>query len=311
MKSANVTGLPIMGDMGVAPQRAVAKQDDAQKPALDFRQMMNRSIADGGQQVGNDRGNTATVREFAAGRKDTSSFESPTQDNFISKTDNNGQASGAVSDEMKENETFGEIEEAVEETVTEALGISEEQLEDAMEVLGLSMIDLLDPANMQALMQQVAEDVPTMDMNLLAITPQELVGSLEDAIAPILSEADLVPEEMGYLLTELVPTDDPAIAGAFGEILEQAQIPADMMRAGMEQPKTDMPQMEQAPEMMPQERMPRRPERDTAPEVRIVQVIDEEPEAVAVQQIASESGSNKQTAEHSSSTRRQLWIVRR
>ena len=195
VKSANVTGLPIMGDMGVAPQRAVASGEDGAKANVDFQQLIARSISDGGKFNAKDRTDAATVREFAVGRKDISSFESPTKDNTINVPDD-GQDMSYVSKEGKEKASgvMDEIGEAIEDTVTEALGITEEQLEDAMEVLGLTFAELLDPSNMQTLMQQISADGMEADLNLLAITPEELVASVEDQIAPILENADLSPE---------------------------------------------------------------------------------------------------------------------
>ncbi|MBQ7677224.1 MAG: flagellar hook-length control protein FliK, partial [Lachnospiraceae bacterium] len=274
MKSANITSLPGMGDMGIAPQRTVAKQDDENKP-VDFKMLMHRSITVAGQNVNTSRGNAASDPQVVSDKKASSSFESPKQDNnFINKADN----AKPIAEDTTENvkETFGEIEDAVKATVAEELGITEDELDEAMEVLGLAYIDLFDPANLQMLLGQVAQDMPEIAVDVAAIDPAELIGQLEAAVVPVLEEAQLKPEETDLLLSGFVPMDEPEVAKAFAGILEQVSVPEEMTGT------TETPETMAQPAKLPNGFTPVRPEREKGADVRVIEVIDEEPEAVSV-----------------------------
>ncbi len=283
VNSANITGFTARGDLGIAPQKAVAKGEEGAKTPVDFRQMMDRSVAKGGQTLNPGRDRITSVNRESEERKNISSFESPKQ-NTINEQNKNTvnepkakETTEAVSDAAKN------VDEAVKDTVTSELGITDEQLEEAMEVLGLSYVDLLDPANMQMLMQQVAEDMPVLQTDIFSLSPEEMVGNIENAIASVLTEADLTPEEMGSLLAEMVPADEPVVMESFANILEQAGIPADMLEAGREKPG-DMGQM--IPQDTYDGKMPAAAIRTTGqealPEVSVINVVDEEPENIVV-----------------------------
>ncbi len=270
MNSANITGFSARGDLGVAPQRTVAKGDEGKKPSVDFRQLMQRSVAKGGQAVNVDRGNAYSVKDMSVERKEISSLESPKQEKINNDNkDSKAQTPTDMNGTKEKVDAVGkDVEAAVKEEVTEELGITDEQLEEAMEVLGLSYVDLLDPANMQMLLQQVSEDVPDLAMDVLSLSPTEMVGNLEDAAANVLAGSDLAPEEMGALLSEMVPVDEPVVMESFSNILEKAGIPTDMLEA--------MSIRQDANVVAP------RMEREDMPNVSIIEVVDDEPETIVV-----------------------------
>ena len=89
--------------------------------------------------------------------------------------------------------------------VAKELGVTEEQVEQAMEELGLSAYSLFDPANMTQLVLALSgEDAAAL------LTDEKLLASLQDLIdmaAGIMDglagEMDLSPEEMSALIEEL------------------------------------------------------------------------------------------------------------
>lgn len=78
---------------------------------------------------------------------------------------------------------FKSMLDSLKKTVQDTLGISDEELENAMETLGLTMVDLLNPDNLKQLVLQVSgtEDVSALltDENL-ASTLQDLVQKVND-----------------------------------------------------------------------------------------------------------------------------------
>lgn len=62
------------------------------------------------------------------------------------------------------DETISKVESVISETVKNVLGIDEAALEDAMAVLGLTLIDLLNPENLQQLVMYVNDGADVTDM---------------------------------------------------------------------------------------------------------------------------------------------------
>ena len=97
--------------------------------------------------------------------------------------------------------------------VAKELGVTEEQVEQAMEELGLSAYSLFDPANMTQLVLALSgEDAAALltDENLLA-SLQNLIDMAAGIIDGLAGEMDLSPEEMSALLEELQKRLDGAL----------------------------------------------------------------------------------------------------
>lgn len=96
-----------------------------------------------------------------------------------------------------------EAETAVKDLVKEELGLTDEELEAAMAVLGLEFLDLLQPENMKALLLQVnqAEPMELLTNESLA----EQLTTLLQGCEEILAEKDLAvaPEELPELVDSL------------------------------------------------------------------------------------------------------------
>ncbi|MCM1134836.1 MAG: flagellar hook-length control protein FliK [Clostridium sp.] len=89
--------------------------------------------------------------------------------------------------------------------VADELGVTEEEVEQAMEELGLSAYSLFEPSNMtQLVLQLTGEDAAALltDENLLA-SLQELIDGAAGIMSELAGEMDLSPEDMSALLEEV------------------------------------------------------------------------------------------------------------
>ena len=96
--------------------------------------------------------------------------------------------------------------------VSEKLEISEEEVVNAMEVLGISAIDLLQPENMADLVNLIveqSEDLQIIDNGGLFNAIDELMEDSSNAMQDILDELGVTQEEFDGLLTEAVKNRNP------------------------------------------------------------------------------------------------------
>lgn len=106
-----------------------------------------------------------------------------------------------------------ELEEAVEDTVKdimdeveEALEVSEEELVEAMQQLGLQPIDLLNPDNMAAIMTALTGEDSTIQLVMdedMYLTLQDLMQMVDEKTKELLSETGLSDEELEAVMDQL------------------------------------------------------------------------------------------------------------
>lgn len=115
---------------------------------------------------------------------------------------NIAQAKNTTPDSKDVSQKVEKLADDVKETVQETMQVSEEDIEQAMEVLGLEALDLLQPQNLIVLVQQLtgSEDVGALLTNAdFQITMQEVTG----LIADFQQENGLNPEQFTDLLSQL------------------------------------------------------------------------------------------------------------
>lgn len=110
---------------------------------------------------------------------------------------------GAVKDALEQ------AGEKVKEAIKEELGISEEDLENAMEVLGLTAIDLLDPSKLQDLVMEVTGETDPMSL----LTDADLFTSLKTLEAFVTETAEEVAQSLD------IPKE------SFGQVIEELTAP--------------------------------------------------------------------------------------
>ncbi|MCM1268291.1 MAG: flagellar hook-length control protein FliK [Bacteroidales bacterium] len=101
------------------------------------------------------------------------------------------------------------VEEAAEKLVAEIVEVMQiplEKVEEAMEVLGLTAVDLFDPANLKQLLLQITESTDELTL----VTDETLYGNLrelftavQETLSDLQEELGLAPEELEKLVTDL------------------------------------------------------------------------------------------------------------
>ncbi|MEE1305789.1 MAG: flagellar hook-length control protein FliK [Agathobacter sp.] len=120
------------------------------------------------------------------------------KDNSIEKAQGN-----PIKDKISDSkEDIEEFEEKVIEAVSEELGVTEEEVKEAMEVLGLGVFDLLEPANLAELTVEVTDNADAIELltdesfqNLMTGLT-ELCEELQDTLGVTASQFDEIVSEM-------------------------------------------------------------------------------------------------------------------
>ncbi len=127
------------------------------------------------------------------------SVKSSYRESSISRSENADGNSKLPEDAKDKLEVFGE---QIKETVAEELGISQEELTQQMEALGLTVLDLMDPSKLAGLVMELtgSEDIGGL---LLSENFQQLLGEISELSQNFAQQMNLTPEEMKQILPEL------------------------------------------------------------------------------------------------------------
>ena len=174
-----------------------------QTKTTDVSKQVNKSLENADQSKITDKtaGKDAKVSETDKGvtdetlRADTQEVDSTNVDENITVTN---ETKGAEADTKLQNA----IDEAGKELVNQIadeLGITEDDVVEAMQVLGLMAVDLLNPANMAQMLTQLSGQEDTIDL----ITDTDIYTSLQDLMEGaesmkdgLMNEFDLSEEEL-------------------------------------------------------------------------------------------------------------------
>ncbi|MEG0961554.1 MAG: flagellar hook-length control protein FliK [Lachnospiraceae bacterium] len=111
---------------------------------------------------------------------------------------------GSKSDITEETaKKLNEISDKIKETLEKKLGITEEELTQAMEKLGLQTLELMNPSQLASLLMELtgAEEAGSLLMNP---DVQSLLSQMETCAQDLMTELALTPEEMQQLLQNAV-----------------------------------------------------------------------------------------------------------
>ncbi|MCM1235289.1 MAG: flagellar hook-length control protein FliK [Ruminococcus flavefaciens] len=113
------------------------------------------------------------------------------------------------------------VEEAAEELVAEIVEVMQiplEKVEEAMEVLGLTAVDLFDPANLKQLLLQITESADELTL----VTDETLYGNLQELFAAVQETLGDLQEELGLTPEELkkLAADMSEAKGESAEVLQ-------------------------------------------------------------------------------------------
>lgn len=144
--------------------------------------------------------------------------------------ENAKESSTEVSDETAGSEISDKVQEEVQdvakelvEDVANELNVTPEEVEEAMEILGLTAVQLLDPDNMKALLMQISGS----EDQLSIITDAELYGHLQNLLNLVSQNLNALQETLGLSEEELnTLLADMTIVQ---EQPEEAEIPAEFL----------------------------------------------------------------------------------
>ncbi len=115
----------------------------------------------------------------------------------------------AVSDKVSESqEELENFEENVMNAVAEELGVSEDSIKEALEVLGLTVFDLMNPQNLVQLMIGLTEENSPAE---LLMNPQflELMQDVGEISTQLMEDLGLAPEQMDELVAQMDLLENP------------------------------------------------------------------------------------------------------
>lgn len=156
-------------------------------------------------------------------------------------------------------ETFGE---GVKEILEEELGVTEEQVEEAMEILGISYLELMNPSQLSQLVAQLTgtEDTCQLLMN------ESFRGIIQqvDALSQNLTQEMGIPKEQltlfGSQLAEAVPQEEfSVLPEAEGMNARNSSVPAQNQGTAAENAGADLNTAAQAQDMQADADIPRQP----------------------------------------------------
>ncbi len=182
MTSANVSNISVqVADNIVASTKADLNAGTSSK---DFAQVMSSSFAGKVEQINaNKTEMVSTVQVNQTNTKEIKSIQESSQPNMRDDK--------AVAEATDQVETFGQ---EVKEAVTEELEITDEQLAEAMEALGFTVLDLTDNSNLAVLVADLT------DTDSVALLVDDSFAAIVDQVSTF---TDTLLESTSFTLEEL------------------------------------------------------------------------------------------------------------
>lgn len=146
-----------------------------------------------GQSAGSERANQKVFEKESA--------KSGYRENAISRSEPADVASKLPHDTKDKLQAF---DEKVKEVIAEKLGISEEEVAQQMEIMGLTALDLMDSSKLAGLIMELtgSEDIGGLLFNG---DFQQMLGQIADLSQELALQLNLTPEELNLMQEELKP----------------------------------------------------------------------------------------------------------
>lgn len=195
-----------------APKQAVQLTAEKAQPDAQSTEQSTAQTNDAAKQDGTEQ--TAETKDL----ENPKTAEDDAQDTTAEEekgTELTGTEDGKTTDAAKQDgktvdaATQEIVEEAAEELVAEIVDVMQiplEKVEEAMEILGLTAVELFDPANLKQLLLQLSETTDELALvtdETLYGNLQELFTAVEETLGELQEELSLTPEEMEKLVADM------------------------------------------------------------------------------------------------------------
>lgn len=182
-------------------QELTGMQAKSQEAELAFGAFLSQTTGGGGQDLFSAESLDKTVRNdtvnHAAYEKE--SAKSGYRENPIVRSNQTDTRGSLPQDAAQKIQTF---DKQVKEVIAEELGISEEELTEKMEAMGLTVMDLMNPSQLAGLVMELtgSEDIGGL---LLNEDFQQILSQISDLSQELAAQLDLTPEEMNQLQEQI------------------------------------------------------------------------------------------------------------
>lgn len=221
-----MTSAPI-NDYSVMPVYRKAQSSEGQvsnqneDTAGSFKDAMNQAKSN---QIDAAKENTGKVQNTGGVTRTADAYSTKSDTAKVQKTEET-QKSESVSESKQTDsdkeaveETAKDVEKEVVEEIAEELDVTEEEVKEAMEVLGFTIMDLTDQGNMAALVTQITgEEDPTVlltDENLFTTIGEltEAVGEIiEESVQNLSEELDVDMDEAIQMVQDALEHEEPVV----------------------------------------------------------------------------------------------------
>ena len=176
-------------------------QKQSQQADIAFGAFLSQTAGGGDREFFSGGHAQKTVKSVGAEQNfyEKESVKSGYRENNISRSESNDMQNKLPNDATEKLEAY---ESEVKEVIAEKLGISQEELTQQMEALGLSVLDLMDPSKMAGLVMELtgSDDIAGL---LLNEDFQQLIGEISELSQELAGNLDLTPEEMSQWKEQL------------------------------------------------------------------------------------------------------------
>lgn len=152
-----------------------------------------------------------TSEKFGSSKVDKISKETRTVENVTE--DQNTESTDQLSEQIQEK--AGELV----KNIAETFGVSEEELLEAMENMGISLMDLTNPVNLAKLAAQVMEEADGMTL----ITDEKLFSQMKELSGQVAQTIEEVADNLGMNVEDLIVKLDNAVESLLAQ--EQTAFP--------------------------------------------------------------------------------------
>ncbi len=193
----------ITGTAGIPAQDTDVKTAKSKNSGTDFSAVLSKSVA--GNMSGSNKNNSSAMNITTAKKSDAASKMNPkdaSTDNI--KSGNSSKTKDVKADNTSKTDNKDVVSDKIDDAgsriydeIKKDFDVTDEQLKEAMETLGLTMADLLIPANITQLVVEVtgSQDAIAIvtDENLSA-NLMDVLGTLDNELAALSSELDMPVE---------------------------------------------------------------------------------------------------------------------